>query len=75
MVALVLKRTGSCLLVYKRPNETLPMLRSVFEVELAEHMPVFKTSIAGIRSVGRMCAGTTILGELAGLAVVGCMYV
>lgn len=30
---------------------------SVFEAELAEHIPVIKTSIAGTRLVGRMCVG------------------
>lgn len=30
---------------------------SVFEAELADHIPVIKTSIAGTRLVGRMCVG------------------
>ena len=30
---------------------------SVFEAELADHIPVVKTSIAGTRLVGRMCVG------------------
>lgn len=30
---------------------------SVFEAELADVIPVVKTSIAGTRIVGRMCAG------------------
>ncbi|KAJ8435299.1 hypothetical protein Cgig2_026391 [Carnegiea gigantea] len=30
---------------------------STFESELAEHIPVVKTSIAGTRIIGRMCAG------------------
>ena len=31
---------------------------SVFEAELAEHIPVVHASIAGCRVIGRMCAGT-----------------
>ncbi len=34
-------------------------MRSVFEAELAEHIPVVKTSIQGTRLVGRMCVGDT----------------
>lgn len=30
---------------------------SVFEAELADHVPVVKTSIAGTRLVGRLCVG------------------
>jgi translation initiation factor 6 len=30
---------------------------SVFEAELAEHIPVIHTSIAGTRIIGRMCVG------------------
>ena len=30
---------------------------SVFEAELAEHIPVVKTSVAGTRLVGRVCVG------------------
>merc|ERR1739848_827563 len=30
---------------------------SVFEAELAEHIPVIHASIAGCRVIGRMCAG------------------
>mmetsp|Transcript_41957 Transcript_41957/g.133911 ORF Transcript_41957/g.133911 Transcript_41957/m.133911 type:complete len:246 (+) Transcript_41957:250-987(+) len=30
---------------------------SVFEAELADHIPVVKTSVAGTRLVGRMCVG------------------
>jgi translation initiation factor 6 len=33
------------------------MLCSVFQAELAEHIPVIKTSIAGTRLVGRMTVG------------------
>lgn len=32
---------------------------SVFEAELAEHIPVVHTSIAGCRVIGRMCAGNS----------------
>ena len=32
---------------------------SVFEAELADHIPVVKTSIQGTRLVGRMCVGKT----------------
>jgi translation initiation factor 6 len=31
---------------------------STFEAELADVIPVVKTSIAGTRIVGRLCAGT-----------------
>ena len=34
---------------------------SVFESELADHIPVVHCSIAGTRIVGRMCVGSTIL--------------
>lgn len=34
------------------------MLCSVFEAELADHIPVVKTSIAGTRLVGRLTVGT-----------------
>jgi translation initiation factor 6 len=30
---------------------------SVFEADLADHIPVVQTSIAGTRIIGRMCAG------------------
>jgi len=30
---------------------------SVFEAQLADHIPVIQTSIAGIRIIGRMCVG------------------
>jgi hypothetical protein len=30
---------------------------SVFEAELADHIPVIKTSVAGTRLVGRVCVG------------------
>lgn len=31
--------------------------RSVFEAELADHIPVVKTSVAGTRLVGRLTVG------------------
>jgi translation initiation factor 6 len=31
--------------------------RSVFEAELADHIPVIKTSVAGTRLVGRLTVG------------------
>jgi hypothetical protein len=34
---------------------------SVFESELAETVPIVRTSIAGTRIIGRMCAGTWVL--------------
>ena len=36
---------------------------SVFEAELAEHIPVIKTSIAGTRLVGRMTVGKWRSGD------------
>lgn len=33
---------------------------SVFEAELAEHIPVVKTAVAGTRLVGRLCVGRYI---------------
>lgn len=34
-----------------------PPLQRVFEAELADHIPVIKTSVAGTRLVGRLCVG------------------
>ena len=36
---------------------------SVFESELADHIPVVHTSIAGCRFVGRVCVGKELSGE------------
>ena len=36
-------------------------MRSVFEAELADHIPVVKTSIQGTRLVGRMCVGKDLV--------------
>ena len=43
-----------------RPPSPAPALRfvcSVFESELADHIPVIKASIAGTRILGRLCVG------------------
>ena len=36
------------------------LLRSVFESELSEHIPVVRTSIAGTRLVGRVTVGMSL---------------
>ena len=42
----------------QRSPGSRPLLQnSVFEAELADHIPVVKTTIAGTRLVGRMCVG------------------
>lgn len=38
-------------------DECLAFIRSTFEAELADVIPVVKTSIAGTRIIGRLCAG------------------
>lgn len=38
-------------------------LCSVFEAELADVIPVIKTSIAGSPTIGRLCAGTINLKQ------------
>lgn len=39
------------------PPPPSPNAHSVFEAELADHIPVVKTSVAGTRLVGRVCVG------------------